>query len=62
MKWLTQFSLIMRSNLTTLKDRIEDPEKTLHQLLIDMEEELDGVRSRVAEAVADPLFPPKQET
>jgi phage shock protein A len=55
MKWLTQFSLIMRSNLTTLKDRIEDPEKTLHQLLIDMEEELDGVRSRVAEAVADEI-------
>lgn len=55
MKWLTQFSLIMRSSLTTLKDRIEDPEKTLHQLLIDMEEELDSVRSRVAEAVADEI-------
>jgi phage shock protein A len=55
MKWLTQFSLIMRSNLTTLKDKIEDPEKTLHQLLIDMEEELDSVRSRVAEAVADEI-------
>lgn len=55
MKWLTQFSLIMRSNLTTLKDKIEDPERTLHQLLIDMEEELDGVRSQVAEAVADEI-------
>lgn len=55
MKWLTQFSLVMRSNLTSLKDKIEDPERTLHQLLIDMEDELDNVRSAVAEAVADEI-------
>ncbi len=55
MKWLTQFSLIMRSNLTTLKDKIEDPERTLLQLLIDMEDELDSVRSKVAEAIADEI-------
>ena len=53
MTWLTQFSLIMRSSLTSLKEKIEDPERTLHQLLIDMEEELDNVRAKVAEAVAD---------
>jgi phage shock protein A len=55
MKWLTNFSLVMRSNITTLKEKIEDPERMLHQLLIDMEEELDRVRTSVAEAVADEI-------
>ena len=41
MKWLTNFSLVMRSNITTLKEKIEDPERMLHQLIIDMAEELD---------------------
>ena len=36
MKWLTQFSLIMRSSLTTLSEKMENPERTLHQLVIDM--------------------------
>lgn len=55
MKWLSQFSLVMRSNVTTLREKIEDPERMLHQLLIDMEEELDHVRSSVAEAIADEI-------
>ena len=55
MKWLTNFSLVMRSNITTLKEKIEDPERMLHQLIIDMEEELDRVRCSVAEAVADEI-------
>ncbi|MDG1898098.1 MAG: PspA/IM30 family protein [Fuerstiella sp.] len=55
MTWLTQFSLVMRSSLTSLKDKIEDPERMLHQLIIDMEEELDRVRCSVAEAVADEI-------
>lgn len=55
MKWLTQFSLIMRSSITNLKEKIEDPERMLHQLIIDMQEELDRVRTSVAEAVADEI-------
>ena len=55
MNWLSQFSLVMRSNVTTLREKIEDPERMLHQLLIDMEEELDHVRSSVAEAIADEI-------
>lgn len=55
MKWLTNFSLVMRSNITTLKDKIEDPERMLHQLIIDMEEELDRIKTSVAEAVADEI-------
>ncbi|MCA9047604.1 MAG: PspA/IM30 family protein [Planctomycetaceae bacterium] len=55
MKWLSQFSLVMRSGLTTLREQVEDPERMLHQLIIDMEEELDRVRACVAEAVADEI-------
>ncbi len=55
MTWLSQFSLVMRSSLTSLRERIEDPERMLHQLIIDMEEELDRVRASVAEAIADEI-------
>ena len=55
MKWLSNFSLVMRSSITSLKEKMEDPERMLHQLIIDMEEELDRVRSSVAEAVADEI-------
>lgn len=55
MKWLTSFSLVMRSNITTLREKVEDPERMLHQLIIDMEEELDRIRGSVAEAVADEI-------
>lgn len=55
MKWINQFSLVMRSSITSLKEKIEDPERMLHQLIIDMETELDRVRQSVAEAVADEI-------
>ncbi|QDT09503.1 PspA/IM30 family protein [Planctomycetes bacterium K23_9] len=55
MQWLNQFSLVMRSSMTSLREKVEDPERMLHQLLIDMEEELDRVRGSVAEAVADEI-------
>lgn len=55
MKWLNQFSLIMRSSITTLREKVEDPERMLHQLIIDMQEELDRVRACVAEAIADEI-------
>lgn len=55
MKWLENFRLVMHSSITTLKEKIEDPERMLHQLLVDMEEELEGVRQSVAEAIADEI-------
>lgn len=55
MKWLNEFSLIMRSSVTTLREKVEDPERMLHQLLIDMEDELDQVRGSVADAIADEI-------
>ena len=53
MPWWTDFQLIMRSSWTTLREKLEDPERVLHQLLIDMEDELAAVRSRVADAIVD---------
>ncbi len=55
MKWLSQFSLVMRSSITSLKELVEDPERMLYQLIIDMENELEEVRASVAEAVADEI-------
>ena len=55
MKWLSQFSLVMRSSVTSLKEMVEDPQRMLHQLIIDMEEELGRVRQSVAETIADEI-------
>lgn len=55
MKWLKNFTLVMRSNITTLREKVENPELMLHQLIIDMEEELDSVRNSVAETIADEI-------
>jgi len=60
MKWLESFTLIMRSNITTLREKIEDPERVLNQLLADMEEELEHVRESVAEAIVDEIRLGKQ--
>lgn len=55
MKWLNQFSLVMRSSITSLRESVENPERLLHQLVIEMQQELETVRSSVAEAVADEI-------
>lgn len=55
MSWMQRFSLIMRSNLTVITEQFECPERMMHQLLIDMDEELEIVRRNVAEALADEI-------
>jgi phage shock protein A len=55
MNWLSEFSLVMRSSVTALREKVEDPERMLHQLIIDMQCELDRVRASVAEAIADEI-------
>lgn len=60
MTWLQNFTLIMRSSLTTIREKVEDPERMLHQLIIDMEEELQTIRNRVAGAIADEIQLRKQ--
>ena len=55
MKWLERFTFVMRSNITTIREKIEHPERMLHQLIVDMEDELCAVRHSVAEAIADEI-------
>jgi phage shock protein A len=55
MKWFSDFSLVMRSSVTAFWDKVQDPERMLNQLLIDMDEEADRVRHSVAEAIADEI-------
>lgn len=62
MSWMDSFTLVMRSNLTYLREKVENPERMLHQLIIDMEEELERVRKCVALAIADELLLKKRAT
>lgn len=55
MSWLNTFSFVMRANISTLRERFTDPERMLHQLIIDMDEELERVRTSVAGAIADEI-------
>lgn len=52
---MKNLSLILRSSVTALEEKIQDPGRVLQQLIIDMEEELDRVRSSVAGAIADEI-------
>lgn len=60
MNMLDSFSLIMRSNISVLCEKFSDPERTLNQLIFDMEAELDRARRRVAGAIADEIQLAKQ--
>lgn len=62
MNWMERFSFVMCSNLTLIREKIENPERMLHQLVIDMEEELEVVRKSVAEALADEILMQKRAT
>ena len=53
MQWLETFTVVMRSQMTTLRERIENPERMIHQLILDMEEELEIARERISGALAD---------
>lgn len=56
MQWLDTFTLVMRTQTATLRERVENPRHLVHQLILDMEEELEVARQRVAAAVADELL------
>jgi phage shock protein A len=55
MRWFKTFSLVIRSNVSALCERFENPERMLNQLIIDMEEELEAVRRHVAGVIADEI-------
>src|SRR5580765_6988399 len=56
MRWIETFSFVMRSSITSLREKIEDPERLLNQMIIDMDEELLRVRESVAAAIADEIL------
>src|SRR5262245_36619274 len=56
MKWFDSFSLVMRSSITALREQVQDPERMIHQLVIDMEEEQARVRASGAGAIADEVL------
>src|SRR3954463_11036496 len=55
MAWLKRFTLVFQTNVNALVERFEDPERVLHQLLLDMEEELQRVRAGTADVIADEI-------
>ncbi|MCP4679780.1 MAG: PspA/IM30 family protein [Deltaproteobacteria bacterium] len=56
MSWIESFTMIMRSNITTLQEKLVNPEKMVHQLIIDMDEDLVRVRHAVSKAIADEIL------
>ena len=55
MTWLNNLTLILRTSINSLEEKVQNPERMLNQLIIDMEEELERVRARVADAIADEI-------
>jgi phage shock protein A len=53
MALLERVSILLRANVNDMIDKAEDPEKTLRQLLLDMENQLLQVKTQVAIAIAD---------
>lgn len=60
MLWFKTFSLVVRSNVNALFEHFENPERTIHQLVLDMEEELERLRGNVALVIADEIQLGKQ--
>lgn len=53
MRILHRLNLVMKGRLTALLDRLEDPERSLNELVMEMEEELDAAKRAVARAMAN---------
>lgn len=48
-----RFSLLVKGSITSLFDSLEDPERSLNQLVLDMEEQLDQAKRATAQALAN---------
>ena len=53
MRILQRLNLLMKGQFSALLDRVEDPERSLHQIVLDMDEELDAAKRAVARAMAN---------
>ena len=48
-----RFTLLVKGRLNGLFDSLEDPEQSLYQLILDMEEQLDAAKQATAQAMAN---------
>ena len=48
-----RFTLMVKGNLNAVFDQLEDPERSLHQLILDMEEQLECAKRAAAAAMAN---------
>ncbi len=48
-----RFTLMVKGSINSVFDSLEDPERSLHQLLLDMEEQLDAAKRATARAMAN---------
>lgn len=48
-----RFTLLVKSSVTSMLDAWEDPERSLHQLILDMEEQLEAAKRATAQAMAN---------
>lgn len=48
-----RFTLLVKCSLDAMLEKFEDPERALHQLVIDMEEELEAAKRAAARAMAN---------
>ena len=48
-----RFTLLVKGSINSVFDSLEDPERSLHQLLLDMEEQLDAAKRATAGAMAN---------
>jgi phage shock protein A len=48
-----RFTLLVKGSINSALDSLEDPERSLHQLLLDMEEQLDAAKRATARAMAN---------
>ncbi len=53
MRILYRLNLMMKGRLNALIDAVEDPERSLHQVVIEMDEELDAAKRAIARAMAN---------
>ncbi len=48
-----RFTLLVKGSINGLFDSLEDPERSLHQLVLDMEEQLETAKRAAAQAIAN---------
>ncbi len=53
MNFTQRFTLLVKGNLTSLFDSLEDPERSLHQLVLEMEDQLEAAKRAAAQAMAN---------